>query len=61
MGFDQTLNVAVPYILIVIVIGFVWSKFNKPIKELYETISTWLKPKHKKETDSNYYNYIDYE
>lgn len=37
-GFDSFINAAVPWILIIIAVGWVWWKFKEPLSHLAEKI-----------------------
>lgn len=54
------IDTAIPYILLLIVIFFIWSKFRKHIKKLFEWIKELLKSKKHKEPSANTYEYVDY-
>ena len=56
-GFIDT---AIPFILIAIVIGFIWSKFGKHFAKLFEWLKETFKSKKHKTENPNMYEYIDY-
>jgi len=58
---ESFLDTAIPIVLILIVLGFLWSKLNKPFIKLFEWLKENLKSKKHKEPKSNTYSYIDYE
>ena len=37
---NQAINTAVPWILIAVVIGWIWTKFGEPLKSFFNWIST---------------------
>jgi len=55
------LDTAIPIILIVIVIGFIWVKFKKPITQLYEWIKDTMRSKKHKQENPNTYSYVEYD
>ena len=38
MGFDTFLNAAVPWILVIVAVGWIWWKFSIPLQHLGEKI-----------------------
>jgi len=55
------IDTAVPFVLIAIVIGFLWSRFGKHFIKLFEWIKEQLKSKRHKSENPNSYEYIDYQ
>jgi len=56
------LDTAIPIILVLIMLGFIWAKGKKHWIALYEWLREVFKSKKPKaESNSNSYSYIDYE
>jgi len=55
------LDTAIPIVLILIVVGFIWSKFGKHLARLFEWIKDMFRSKRHRAENPKTYEYVEYD